>query len=181
MIGPIGAVVTVSAASLLTLAASGGGAAPPDPAGAVAVSYVAPLPEPIQVIRDFDPPASRFGAGHLGVDLRAVAGERVAAASAGVVRFAGPVAGRGVVVIEHPDGIRTEYEPVAPLVHVGDPVHAGDPIGVVRGRHAGCAGSCLHWGARRGDSYLNPLELLRPLGPVVLLPDRQARPVQARG
>jgi hypothetical protein len=31
---------------------------------------------------------------------------------------------------------------------------------------------CAAWGARRGDIYLDPLELLRPLGPVRLLPWR---------
>jgi murein DD-endopeptidase MepM/ murein hydrolase activator NlpD len=65
-------------------------------------------------------------------------------------------------------------------VRAGARVRAGDPIGVVRGRHVGCIAPCLHWGARRGDHYLNPLDLLRPLGPVVLLPDR-AEQVQARG
>jgi murein DD-endopeptidase MepM/ murein hydrolase activator NlpD len=145
------------------------------------VTYVAPLPGPLRVVRAFDPPAGPYGPGHLGVDLRAVAGERVAAAGPGVVRFAGPVAGRGVVVIEHADGIRTEYEPLAPLVSVGQRVRGGDVIGVLRGRHHGCAGPCVHWGARRGDTYMNPLDLLRPLGPVILLPDLGPPAPQARG
>lgn len=134
--------------------------------------YTAPLPEPIDVLRPFDPPSTEFGPGHLGVDLRARVDATVRAAAAGVVDFAGQVAGRGVVVIGHPDGIRTEYEPVRPLVRVGAHLRAGEPIGVVRGHHRGCPASCLHWGARRGDNYLDPLSLLRPLGPVVLLPNR---------
>jgi murein DD-endopeptidase MepM/ murein hydrolase activator NlpD len=173
VIGSIGAVVTVSACALFAVAASSDPGQPPHSASAVSVTYVAPLPEPAEVVRGFDPPATRYGPGHLGVDLRARRGATVASAGAGVVRFAGPVAGRGVVVIEHPDGVRTEYEPVAPWVRAGAQVRAGDPIGVVNGRHAGCPGWCLHWGARRGDTYLNPLDLLRPLGPVVLLPDRR--------
>jgi murein DD-endopeptidase MepM/ murein hydrolase activator NlpD len=88
-----------------------------------------------------------------------------------VVTFAGPVAGRGVVVIAHPDGVRTEYEPVQPQVEVGAAVQGGEPIGRLAGRHPGCAPRrCLHWGARRGDTYLDPMSLLRPLGPVRLLP-----------
>jgi murein DD-endopeptidase MepM/ murein hydrolase activator NlpD len=134
--------------------------------------YTAPLPEPIDVLRRFDPPTTEFGPGHLGVDLRAVQGATVRTAASGVVDFAGQVAGRGVVVIGHPDGIRTEYEPVRPLVRVGAHLRAGEPIGVVRGHHHGCPGSCLHWGARRGENYLDPLSLLRPLGRVVLLPNR---------
>jgi murein DD-endopeptidase MepM/ murein hydrolase activator NlpD len=156
----------------VSAAAPGGTGPTPSAARARATSgYVAPLPEPITVLRPFDPPATEFGPGHLGADLRASADETVRAAATGVVAFAGPVAGRGVVVVNHPDGIRTEYEPVHPVVRIGAHVRAGDPIGVVRGRHPGCPGSCLHWGARRGDTYLDPLALLRPLGPVVLLPD----------
>jgi murein DD-endopeptidase MepM/ murein hydrolase activator NlpD len=134
--------------------------------------YVAPLPAPIDVLRRFDPPSTEFGPGHLGVDLRANQDTTVRAAAAGVVDFAGQVAGRGVVVVRHPDGIGTEYEPVRPLVRVGAHLRAGQPIGVLAGRHRGCPVSCLHWGARRGDNYIDPLSLLRPLGPVVLLPDR---------
>ncbi|MEO6502329.1 MAG: M23 family peptidase, partial [Jatrophihabitantaceae bacterium] len=44
-------------------------------------------------------------------------------------------------------------------------------IGVVRGAHRSCAPApCLHWGARRGEAYLDPMSLLRPLGVVRLLP-----------
>jgi murein DD-endopeptidase MepM/ murein hydrolase activator NlpD len=94
----------------------------------------------------------------------------VRAAGDGVVRFAGRVAARRVLVIAHPDGISTEYEPVRPLVPTGTAVRRGQVIAVIAGRHGGCAGSCLHWGAKHGGSYLDPLGLLRPLGPVALLP-----------
>jgi murein DD-endopeptidase MepM/ murein hydrolase activator NlpD len=170
---------TFAAVTLCTAAvaatAPGRTVAPPLGEPAAPVSYLAPLPEPLGVLRAFDPPDSEFGPGHLGVDLRATDGTTVRAAADGVVAFAGPVAGRGVVVVSHPDGIRTEYEPVRPQVRVGTHVRAGDPIAVLHGRHPGCPGPCLHWGARRGDDYLDPLSLLRPLGPVVLLPDAQAR------
>jgi murein DD-endopeptidase MepM/ murein hydrolase activator NlpD len=135
------------------------------------VNYQAPVAAPVRVLRGFDPPADPFGPGHLGVDLAAGRHAVIGAAGSGVVRFAGPVAGRGVVVIEHPDGIRTEYEPVQPQVEVGAAIRAGDPIGRISGQHAGCAPrSCLHWGARRGDTYLDPMSLLGRLGPVRLLP-----------
>ena len=165
----VAAVTTVTAA---IAAPTGAGTSSPASGADAAPVYVAPLPEPIDVIRRFDPPSTEFGPGHLGVDLRATPAGIVHAAAPGVVDFAGQVAGRGVVVIGHPDGIRTEYEPVRPLVRVGAHLRAGEPIGVLRGRHRGCPGTCLHWGARRGDSYLDPLSLLRPLGPVVLLPNR---------
>jgi murein DD-endopeptidase MepM/ murein hydrolase activator NlpD len=135
------------------------------------VQYTGPLAA-LDVLRGFDPPSQEYGAGHLGVDLRARQGQRVGAAAAATVQFAGQVAGRGVVVLLHPDGIRTEYEPLQPAVHAGERLAAGALIGSLLGRHRGCTVTCLHWGARRGDSYLDPLSLLRPLGPVVLLPDR---------
>ena len=139
------------------------GSAPPAP-----VAYRAPVPG--AVVRPFEPPPTPYAAGHRGVDLAAAPGGLVRAAGPGVVRFAGPVAGRGVLVLAHPDGITTEYEPVRPLVRAGDVVAGGAVVARVAGRHAGCPGSCLHWGARRGGSYLDPLSLLRHLGPVVLLP-----------
>jgi len=128
------------------------------------------LPVRGRVVRAFDPPATEYGAGHLGVDLSAAAGTPVLAAADGAVTFAGAVAGRRLVVIRHADGVRTEYEPVTVAVRSGQPVARGQPIGQVSGRHAGCAASCLHWGARRADTYIDPLSLLRPLGPVRLLP-----------
>jgi murein DD-endopeptidase MepM/ murein hydrolase activator NlpD len=148
--------------------ASATAAAPaPDSAG----SYRAPVTGALRVLRGFSPPIVRYQGGHLGVDLAAPAGAQALAAGAGQVRFAGQVAGRGVVVIAHPDGISTEYEPVAAAVTVGELVRSGQPIGRVVGRHRGCpAVGCLHWGARRAGNYLDPLSLLRPLGVVRLLP-----------
>lgn len=136
---------------------------------ASAVTYRAPLDGPLDVLRRFTPPATRYGAGHLGVDLRVGADGVVRAAGAGEVTFAGVVAGRGVVVLAHADGVWTEYEPLAPAVRAGARVGAGQPLGRLVGAHRGCPGRCLHWGARRGD-YFDPLALLRRLGPVVLLP-----------
>ncbi len=161
---------------VLTVPMAGAPLGPRSPAPAAAgrlrrpvvAGYAAPVTG--QVVRPFDPPATPYGPGHRGVDLAASTAAPVRAAADGLVTFAGPVAGRGVVVLAHPDGLTTEYEPVRPLVARGARVRGGEVIAVIRGRHAGCAATCLHWGARRGPLYLDPLSLLRPLGPVVLLP-----------
>lgn len=147
-------------------------ATPGPPAGAAtAQGYRSPLTGALRVTRRFDPPARRWLPGHRGVDLAASPEAVVVAAGPGVVRFAGQVAGRPVVSIDHPDGLRTTYEPVHPTVVAGDVVRAGDPIGVLAPTHAGCpVAACLHWGVRRGTVYLDPLGLLG-LGPVRLLPD----------
>jgi murein DD-endopeptidase MepM/ murein hydrolase activator NlpD len=129
-----------------------------------------PLPGFPTVLRPFDPPDHPYGPGHRGVDLGGWDGEPVLAAGAGVVVFAGAVAGRPVVSVDHPNGLRTTYEPVAATVAAGQHVGRGQPIGTLVAGHDGCpAAACLHWGVRRGDEYLDPLWLLAP-GHVRLLP-----------
>ncbi|GLY21154.1 hypothetical protein Misp04_08860 [Micromonospora sp. NBRC 101691] len=129
-----------------------------------------PLDAPSPPVRDFDPPPRPWLPGHRGVDLAAPADARVRSAGAGVVLFAGMVAGRPVVTVGHAEGLRTTYEPVRPSVRVGARVAAGTPLGELSPGHAGCpAPACLHWGLRRGEEYLDPLALLGPV-PVRLLP-----------
>jgi hypothetical protein len=60
---------------------------------------------------------------------------------------------------------------VSPMVHAGATVQIGQVIGRILGTHDMCRPDrCLHWGARRGDIYIDPMRLLNPLGPVRLLP-----------
>ena len=131
---------------------------PPSPAPV----WIPPLPGDLVVVRPFEAPAHRYGPGHRGVDLAAVPGDPVLAAGDGVVVFAGMVAGRPVVSVDHADGLRTTYEPVDPSVGAGQAVSRGQPIGTLAAGHAGCPVACLHWGLRRGEDYLDPLSLLRP-------------------
>jgi murein DD-endopeptidase MepM/ murein hydrolase activator NlpD len=151
----------------------------PSPAGAAETDPVGvwPLrPEP-EVVAGFDPPDSPWGSGHRGVDLLGTAGQVVRAALPGRVSFAGALAGRGVVVVDH-GGTRTTYEPVDANVSLGDPVAAGDPIGrlALPGSHC-LPRACLHWGWIEGaDTYLDPLRLVGA-GPVRLLPLWRAEPV----
>ena len=117
-----------------------------------------PLTGAPQVLRAFDPPIHQYGPGHRGVDLAADRGDAVLAAAAGTVRFAGRVAGRGVVTVDH-GSVMTTYEPVHPLVLVGQSVSVGAVLGrVSSGGH--CGGRCLHWGLRQQKTYLDPLLLL---------------------
>ncbi len=151
--------------------ATGPGTAPPTGSGPAA--FGAPLTGPPSVVRDFDPPETEFGPGHRGVDLALRPGSPVRAAGDGVVVHAGPLAGRGVVSVEHPSGLRTTYEPVRAEVSEGDRVTRGQRIGTVAPSHPECVAgpglACLHWGAKRDDEYLDPLRLLG-LGTVRLLP-----------
>jgi murein DD-endopeptidase MepM/ murein hydrolase activator NlpD len=126
------------------------------------------------VERAFEAPPSPYAAGHRGVDLRAAPGAPVRAAAAGRVAFAGPVAGRGVVAIALAGGLRITYQPVRAAVAVGEDVTAGEVVGFIQDGPSHCADSCLHWGLRQGQAYLDPLSLLPPWmlrgGPSRLLP-----------
>jgi murein DD-endopeptidase MepM/ murein hydrolase activator NlpD len=118
----------------------------------------------------FDPPDVRWGSGHRGVDLGAQVGQEVVSPTAGRVSFAGVIAGRGVVVVQHAGGLRSTFEPVAGTVPVGSPVAQGDPVGELTDVPGHCApATCLHWGLLRGETYLDPLTLLIRR-PIVLLP-----------
>jgi murein DD-endopeptidase MepM/ murein hydrolase activator NlpD len=114
-------------------------------------------------VREFDAPPSPWAAGHRGIDLAASAGTNVRAAATGEVTFAGSIAGRGVMVIQH-GRLRSTYEPVDPIVPPGTRVRAGQPIATVAatGGHCAPAAVCLHWGVRDDDHYVDPLRLLSP-------------------
>jgi murein DD-endopeptidase MepM/ murein hydrolase activator NlpD len=166
-------VVAVVLVALLSLARPVGAVgAPVDPAP-VGVWPLQPTPP---VVRAFDPPDSTWGSGHRGVDLAGAVGQVVATALPGRVTFAARLAGRGVVVVDH-GSTRTTYEPVVASVRVGDVLARGQPIGRLELAGSHCVPrACLHWGWKRGDTYLDPL-LLVGGGSIVLLPLWQETPV----
>ncbi|MCM3922396.1 M23 family metallopeptidase, partial [Frankia sp. AiPs1] len=127
-----------------------------------------PLSGPVAVSRAFQRPVTPFGPGHRGVDLRGSPAGPVLAAAAGTVSFAGPVAGRGVVTVDH-GAVRTTYEPLRPAVRAGAVVQAGDLLGWLTDGHPGCpTRTCLHWGLLRGEEYLDPLGSFRRVPPRLL-------------
>ena len=146
------------------------------PVRADAGRLVWPLHPRPAVMRTFDAPTAKWDRGHRGVDLAGAPGQTVYAAAAGTVVFAGRLAGRSVVSIAHPGGLRTTYEPVDAVVSVGRLVDVGAALGVLAVGHPGCgASACLHWGAMWGPAsraeYDDPLGLLaatplrlKPLG-----------------
>ncbi|WP_216910904.1 M23 family metallopeptidase [Nocardia noduli] len=139
-----------------------------------------PLRPRPQVERRFDKPAQDWLPGHRGVDLAGVPGQDVLAAGTGIVVFAGEVAGRPVVSIDHPGGLRTTYEPVRARVSIGSRVGRGSGIGELEAGHEGCAAAaCLHWGVRREAGARTRREYLDPLALLHLSPLR-LKPVGAR-
>ena len=118
-----------------------------------------------QITRPFDAPTPDWRPGHRGVDLAGSPGQPVYAAGPGLIVFAGVLAGRPVVSVDHPGGLRTSYEPVEAVVRPGQRVDASTPLGRLVAGHAGCpVAACLHWGAMWGSAaraaYVDPLGLL---------------------
>lgn len=141
--------------------------------GTSGTAFIWPLSGTPSVLHRFAPGPHPWSPGHRGVDLGGSGDEPVLAAGAGTVSFAGMIAGRGVVAVRHPNGIRTTYEPVSPTVTAGQVVAPGQRIATLSIAVPGHCGAdpCLHWGALAGERYLDPLSLLTGRRrPPVLLP-----------
>jgi murein DD-endopeptidase MepM/ murein hydrolase activator NlpD len=178
--------ITAHVAVLVLLGAAIAGPAiastgPPTEAAprAIPARYALPLPGAPHVQRAFEQPPAPWAAGHRGVDLAAVPGGDVLAPGAGVVTFAGRVAGRPVVTIAHAGGQRSSVEPVAPDVAAGDRVQVGEVIGALAPSGWHCESACLHWGIRVGTGaamrYIDPMALVARAAPIILLPDEVRR------
>ena len=124
-------------------------------------TYVWPVVGP--VLRGFEPPPDPFGAGHRGIDIGAPFGSDIVAAQDGTVAFAGWVGGSLFISIDHPDGVRTTYSWISATdVAKGDQVTRGEMIGQTGQGHPGSITPHLHFGARVGTTYLDPILLLEP-------------------
>jgi murein DD-endopeptidase MepM/ murein hydrolase activator NlpD len=136
----------------------------PVPAG----TYAPPVDR--RVVDPFRLDAGPYGPGNRGLEYATLPGDTVRAVAAGRVAFVGPVAGRLVVSIDHPDGRRstlTRMQTIA--VQVGDVVARGTPLG--------SAATELHLGLLEGRRYVDPaLFLGRSTRRAVLIPLLPADP-----
>ena len=136
------------------------GSLPIPPAGA-ADGWSPPVPG--AVVRGYREPLALFASGHRGIDFAAPAGTPVRAANEGRVTFAGDVSGSLHVVIEHSGGIRTSYSFLATAdVEVGATVRRGAVIGTAGGHEGSHRVGVLHFGARSGSRYFDPMLLFGP-------------------
>ena len=130
------------------------------------------------VQRGFAPPALAWASGHRGIDLVAKPGEEILAAASGTVRFAGSIAGKTVVSIDH-GSVRTTYEPVVSTLRVGERVELGQVIGCCclaiamagsgwsRSRSGRSCSARPRLVRRRPDPQLRPVRSPHLHGPVV--------------
>lgn len=137
------ALVLALCAGVLAAATPSAGASPPP-------AYVAPVDA--AVLDGFRPPAHPYGPGNRGLEYDTAPGTEVRAVAAGVVTFAGLVAGTRHVTVRHRDGVRTSYSFLDRVdVTVGQQLAQGAVLGTSGGR--------LHLGARLGDAYFDPASL----------------------
>ena len=156
----------VTAAAPMTAVPAATPAAPPPSQG-----WAWPLEPRPAVVRQFDPPPKPWLSGHRGVDLAAGRGSPVLAPADGTVVFAGWVVDRPVLTIDHGGG-RSSFAPGATGLAAGTAVVRGQSVGTLEPPDAGhCPpADCLHWGVRRGDEYVDPLQFVEDRRPSVLLP-----------
>ena len=149
-------------------------AALPAARASAAAAWEWPLAAPHVVVRPFAAPATRYGAGHRGIDIAAttVSPTVVTAPDDGVVHYAGILFGRGVLSIQHTNGVLTSYEPVTTTLRKGDTVMRGTQIATLDPGHCAALSPCLHFGVRVDGEYLSPMNFLGGLPRSVLLPPR---------
>lgn len=138
-------------------------------AAPAAVTYRPPVDAPI--VDPFRPADPNWTRGNRGLEYATTPGTLVAAAAAGEVVFAGPVADGLHVVVLHDDGLRTSYSFLALVaVRRGDRVAQGQTVGTTQDR--------FHFGVRAGEAYLDPAKLFGGGPPqVYLVPDELRKPL----
>ncbi len=128
------------------------------------------------MVDPFREPSGPYGPGNRGLEYATTPGGTARSIGSGVVVFSGQVAGRLVVSVSHPDGLRSALTGLGSVtVAVGTVVAPGTPLGTTLVR--------LHLGVRSGGRYLDPA-LLFGSGPprrAVLVPGPGRAPLGGPG
>ncbi|NHZ71197.1 MAG: peptidoglycan DD-metalloendopeptidase family protein [Proteobacteria bacterium] len=112
---------------------------------------------PAEVIRVYAPIG--LYAGHWGIDIAQPPGSRVTTIGGGTVTFAGSVAGRLSVTVNHGGFVRTSYSYLSTITATkGQRLDRGDSVGS-SGQHGGSF--AYHLSLRNGSTYIDPESLGR--------------------
>ena len=131
------------------------------PAAAAQTSFLTP-PVDAVLSQGFVRPGEVWDRGHRGIDYEIPFGTPVRAAGAGTVTFAGHVAGRPAVTIDHGAGIETTYTWLSDVyVSEGEAVAESGWIGASGWSHDLDEG--LHLGMKLHGSYVDPTLHLGPV------------------
>lgn len=154
-------VAVVTTAPAAALGDHGAAAGSEESAGSGELRYTKPVSAPVS--RRFHLPEGHYGPGTRGLRYATAAGSTAVAIASGTVSFAGAVAGRLAVTVDHADGRRSSLTGLAAtLVVAGDVVPRGAPLGVT--------GNEVHLGVREHGRYIDPATLFAPSGPARLVP-----------
>lgn len=120
-----------------------------------------PTAKPGPIVKPFMAPKTEYSQGHRGIDLNTKISAGVFSPEDGYVIYSQVLGSRSLVSIEHPNGFRSEFEPVCSSFKKGDSVKRGELVGVV------CTPAtnyvwhcelppCLHFSLRSELGYLSP-------------------------
>ncbi|MGB3412196.1 MAG: M23 family metallopeptidase [Microthrixaceae bacterium] len=118
---------------------------------AMSVVYRPPVDRPIS--GGFHLESGQYGAGRRGIQYQTIQGDPVRAAAAGIVTFAGAVAGRVSVTISHADGRRSTVTGLIEVSVKVDQIVLGDEM-------IALAAPGLLLTLREGDTYVDPAQFL---------------------
>lgn len=113
-----------------------------------------PLGSKITLIRKYEKPATRYSAGHRGIDIKG--DNRVLAPASGTVTFVGQVVDRPVISVKVADDTVYSIEPVISTLQIGDTVNRCQELGELLPFGHTEPGTA-HLGVRIADEYTNPL------------------------
>ena len=121
----------------------------------ISLNLIPPIPGAINV-RDFYISDNLYSSGHRGIDLLAAENSAVIASEDGYISHSGFIYNRWTISVTH-NSFRTTYEPVKPIVKLGQKVKQGEVIGFLQTEGSHCfPKSCLHFGLKEGSNYFKP-------------------------
>jgi hypothetical protein len=121
---------------------------------------------------DYSLPASKYGAGHRGIDLFVQTNQELTAPFDSVVSFVGKVVDRNLITLSSLTGYKASFEPVCSDLVVGDFVSEGEVFGWqcdADDDYEDHCKNCVHFSVRSEYGYLNPLLFVGRLWPSVLI------------